>query len=96
MRQTLRLFNAPSVASRQLPRVAGEHALGLLPGDIVVWRYGRTFAHGGIVTGWPMVVHAFAPYRFVAETDVSRPSELTLLNDGKPRPMRSFRLHALK
>lgn len=40
------------------------------PGDIVVWKYGRTFSHGGIVSEWPNVVHAFAPYRMVDETPV--------------------------
>ena len=24
------------------------------PGDIVVWKIGRAFAHGGIVTAWPL------------------------------------------
>ena len=24
------------------------------PGDIVVWRIGRAYAHGGVVTGWPL------------------------------------------
>ena len=29
------------------------------PGDIVLFRIGRCFAHGGIVTAWPMIVHAW-------------------------------------
>jgi cell wall-associated NlpC family hydrolase len=29
------------------------------PGDIALFRFGRCFAHGGIVTQWPMVVHAW-------------------------------------
>jgi cell wall-associated NlpC family hydrolase len=29
------------------------------PGDIVLFRFGRCFAHGGIVTLWPMIVHAW-------------------------------------
>jgi cell wall-associated NlpC family hydrolase len=29
------------------------------PGDIVLFRFGRCFAHGGIVTAWPMIVHAW-------------------------------------
>lgn len=55
-----------------------------LPGDVVLWRYGRCFSHGGIVTRWPSVVHAFAPYRMVDETPVP----------GSPldgREMRAFR-----
>jgi len=63
------------------------------PADVLVWRYGRTFSHGGIVTGepgrapptgWPWIVHAFAPSRLVEETRVI----------GSPldgRPLRAFR-----
>jgi cell wall-associated NlpC family hydrolase len=29
------------------------------PGDIVLFRYGRCFAHGGIVTHWPRLIHAW-------------------------------------
>jgi cell wall-associated NlpC family hydrolase len=39
-----------------------------LPGDLALWRYFRCFSHGGIVTGWPMVVHAHRPDRMVVET----------------------------
>jgi len=28
------------------------------PGDIVVWKFGRTFSHGAIVVQWPQVIHA--------------------------------------
>ncbi|MDD5271077.1 MAG: hypothetical protein PHU14_00030 [Methylovulum sp.] len=28
------------------------------PGDIVVYRQGRSFSHGGIVVGWPLIIHA--------------------------------------
>lgn len=67
----------------------------IMPGDIVVWRYARTYSHGGIVTVWPKVVHAFAPFGVVSEDDASIPSPFTLTNDGKPRPMRAFRLKGL-
>lgn len=30
-----------------------------LPGDIVAWRYGKCFSHGGIVVDWPLVLHAY-------------------------------------
>jgi cell wall-associated NlpC family hydrolase len=29
------------------------------PGDVVLFRFGRCFAHGGIVTHWPRLVHAW-------------------------------------
>jgi cell wall-associated NlpC family hydrolase len=29
------------------------------PGDIALFRFGRTFSHGAIVTLWPRLVHAY-------------------------------------
>jgi cell wall-associated NlpC family hydrolase len=29
-----------------------------LPGDFVLYRWGRTLAHGAIVLAWPMIIHA--------------------------------------
>ena len=29
------------------------------PGDIALFRFGRTFSHGAIVTRWPHVIHAY-------------------------------------
>lgn len=29
-----------------------------LPGDVVMYRFGRCFAHAGIVTDWPAIIHA--------------------------------------
>jgi cell wall-associated NlpC family hydrolase len=31
-----------------------------LPGDIVLFRYGRSLSHAGIVVEWPVIVHAYA------------------------------------
>ena len=44
------------------------------PGDVMVFRYGRCYAHGGVVTGVnPLtIVHAFQPARAVVEEDVAR------------------------
>ncbi len=30
-------------------------------GDVVVFKHGRTYSHGGIVVSWPLIVHASAP-----------------------------------
>lgn len=30
-----------------------------LPGDVALFRFGRTFSHGAIVTRWPRLVHAY-------------------------------------
>jgi NlpC/P60 family putative phage cell wall peptidase len=42
------------------------------PGDIAVWRFGRTFSHGAIVIGWPNIIHAYRPDRMVARGDASQ------------------------
>lgn len=41
-----------------------------LPGDVVLWKVGKTFSHGGIATEWPYVVHASLPDRCVLEVSV--------------------------
>lgn len=28
------------------------------PGDVVLWKYGHTYSHGGIVIAWPTIIHA--------------------------------------
>jgi len=61
-----------------------------LPGDIVLWRVGRCFAHGAIVTEWPLVIHAFVRQP-VQEIDAERRGPLSF-DGGKPRPRRFFRL----
>ena len=39
------------------------------PADIVMYRFGKTFSHVGIVTEWPFVVHAVRKDRIVHEED---------------------------
>ena len=58
-----------------------------LPGDVVIWRFGRTFSHGAIVVQWPLIIHA---YRGLAV-------ELAEASDGRlrGRPMRSFRVRGI-
>jgi hypothetical protein len=69
------------------------------PGDVILWRVGRCFSHGGIVTEWPTaalearghphrVVHAYARAGIVEESDVSLGGELS---DPK-RPRRFYSL----
>lgn len=62
------------------------------PGDVVVWRIGRCFAHGAIVTAWPRAVHAYAQSRVVEETDMATETRLLFLRDGAPRPRRVYSL----
>jgi NlpC/P60 family putative phage cell wall peptidase len=42
-----------------LTRYAREILGPPLPGDIALFRFGRTFSHGAIVTDWPRVIHAY-------------------------------------
>jgi cell wall-associated NlpC family hydrolase len=55
------------------------------PGDIMVWRYGRCYSHGAIVTGaHPLtIVHAYRPARGVVEETVENN---LALNDVKRKP----------
>lgn len=41
------------------------------PGDVVLFKIGRLFAHGAIVSAWPRVIHARAPMP-VIEEDISK------------------------
>lgn len=42
-----------------LLRYAREIAGPPLPGDIALFRFGRTFSHGAIVVEWPRLIHAY-------------------------------------
>ncbi len=39
------------------------------PGDVVVWKIGRSFAHGAIIIdpGWPAIIHALSDAKMVIE-----------------------------
>lgn len=49
-----------------------------LPGDLVLFRFGRVLSHGAIVVAWPCIIHAYLQARAVvlddaeANTDLSR------------------------
>jgi cell wall-associated NlpC family hydrolase len=65
-----------------------------LPGDVVVWKFGRCFSHGAIVEQWPAVIHAHVGKQVTLE-DTSQATWLTTIGEkvpdqGKPRPMRVF------
>ena len=51
---------------------------GPLPGDVILFRIGRCYAHGGIVskTDPLTIIHAFAPAGKVVEDEVRRVAEL--------------------
>jgi cell wall-associated NlpC family hydrolase len=59
------------------------------PGDVVIYRVGRCYSHGAIVTQWPNIIHAFRDERQVVATP---------FNAGRlaSRPFKILRLRALE
>ena len=52
-----------------------------LPGDVVLFKWGRSFSHGGIVVAWPEIIHAWIFTRNVMRIDTERTAKLS----GKER-----------
>lgn len=65
-------------------RFAHEVPTGQLA-DIVLYRVGRSFAHGGILSGPGKVIHAFKSFGFVVETGLDE-------SDLRGRPRKFFSL----
>lgn len=63
-------------------RYATEFEGPPLPGDIVVWRFGRCFSHGAIVTEWPQVIHAYVGTKVCTE-DALKARWLTHVGEGR-------------
>jgi cell wall-associated NlpC family hydrolase len=42
------------------------------PGDIALYRFGRTVSHAAIVVDWPTVIHAHLPDRMVVLADAEK------------------------
>lgn len=62
------------------------------PADIVVWRYGHCFSHGGIVFDWPTVLHSYRRERGVVWGDATKGELATEIRDGveSPRDVRFY------
>jgi len=60
------------------------------PGDVVLWKFGKCFSHGALVSSWPNVIHAYAR-RPVLEENLEQAKFLTHERDGSERPMKLFR-----
>lgn len=56
---------------RYIMQHSSEFAGPPLPGDVVMFKIGKLFAHGAIVTQWPYVVHALAGAK-VTWDDISK------------------------
>jgi cell wall-associated NlpC family hydrolase len=60
-----------------------------VPGDVIVYRVGRCFAHGAIVIDAAHVIHAYKQEEQVAISPM-HDIRLSQLNDGRPRPRKIF------
>lgn len=60
----------PADVTDQRPMTERGPGFNPLPGDVLLWKVGRTFSHSGIVTDWPYVVHASLPDAVVLEVDI--------------------------
>lgn len=64
-----------------------------LPGDIVVFMFGRCYSHGAVVEEWPKLIHAYLRHgcrRVVYTLDPSL--RLMVERKGDPRPLKVFSL----
>lgn len=82
--------------TKELEKLAVEKAGPPLPGDIVVWQFGRTFSHGCIVVDWPNVIHSYLKIGVVRE-NVEQALWLKFIGEntkgrGKLRPMKVYTL----
>lgn len=64
------------------------------PGDIALWKFGRSFSHGAIVIEWPRIIHAYVR-SVVCEENVDTAPWLKFIgengpNVGKVRPVKFF------
>jgi cell wall-associated NlpC family hydrolase len=67
--------------------IARGHEVSIpLPGDVVLYKWGRIFAHSGIVIDWPTIIHASAA-KGVIETN-GLEAELAYDKSGQKRPLR--------
>jgi cell wall-associated NlpC family hydrolase len=66
-----------------------------LPGDVVLWKFGRCFSHGAIVVNWPDVIHAYVGSAVTLE-NAERATWLANIGEGtergKVRPKKFFSL----
>ena len=75
-----------------LEQLGARETGAALPGDVLVWRFGRTFAHGSVLINAREVCHAYAAAREVTVTGLDEPllSTITWRGQDYPRPVRYF------
>jgi cell wall-associated NlpC family hydrolase len=63
-----------------------------LPGDIVLWKFARTFSHGAIVVKWPMIIHAWIDTNCAMDNaDQNLRLKYSGETDSKPRQIKVMR-----
>lgn len=60
------------------------------PGGFVLWKFGKTFAHGAIVVQWPRVIHSYIGQGVIL--DDAEASGLFRYANGIPRECQYFDL----
>jgi len=60
-----------------------------IPGDVMVYQFGRCFSHGALVIDAGHVIHAWSLEGRVTISPM-REIRLARLNDGRPRPRKLF------
>lgn len=56
------------------------------PGDVVMFKWGHSYSHGGIIIDWPNIVHASLSDRMCCLADARRCHRLMTFKDGNLRP----------
>jgi cell wall-associated NlpC family hydrolase len=70
-------------------RLGTEVSREPIPGDVIVYQFGRCYAHGALVVDRESVIHAYSLDRQVAQTWMRDP-RLSQLPNGRPRPKKIF------
>jgi len=64
------------------------------PGDVVLFRFGRCFSHGGIYVGDGNIVHAFVYEGFCTKTEITSTQLMYMSNGVDIRPKKYFDIWA--
>lgn len=66
-----------------------------LPGDLVLWKFGRCFAHGTVVIEWPLIIHAWLDLKVLRE-NITNAKHLTHIGEDRSNSLRPMKLFTLK
>jgi cell wall-associated NlpC family hydrolase len=60
-------YAKPLADDSSAPLCERDPSFRVLPGNVLIFKWGRTFSHGAIVAQWPNIIHASLPARCVLE-----------------------------